>query len=201
MCNHYYQNESCHVESPTENHWRSTGKCYCYATMTVPLKWQTQRFIWTVSCEVVCSHFQKYSFDGCIAVRTAELSLCFVLIILLVTMPFCCLHKSFLKNIFVTFIEIGPLVQIVHCFLRLLVFCKASFSFMLYSYNIKIISCNQKRFSSIRVLCCNDWMISLLMVWKWCCILWNFQSVTWIPHGFVKVYKNMKKNLNELMWR
>jgi len=52
-CKHYYQNESHQGESWTENHWHSRNKQYCYTTTTVPLEWQTQRFIRTASCEVV----------------------------------------------------------------------------------------------------------------------------------------------------
>jgi len=45
--NHYYQNESCQGESWTKNHSYSRCKHICYATVTVLLKWQIQRFFRT----------------------------------------------------------------------------------------------------------------------------------------------------------
>jgi len=49
-CTHYYQNESSQGEIQTENYWNSRRKGICYATTTLPLEQQSQRFIQTMSC-------------------------------------------------------------------------------------------------------------------------------------------------------
>jgi len=49
---HYYQHEMCDGECQTESHLHSIHRRVCSTTMAVPLGWQTQHFIQTVSLPV-----------------------------------------------------------------------------------------------------------------------------------------------------